>query len=130
MHTAGLDENGDTILEATTRGFAEWNRHSAIVSIGIKLPAGSDGIVLVDPGPTTTLSTLTHKLQRLGASIESIRAILLTHIHLGEGNDGVALFVVLDLGADAVEAERLVQKNGRRLLVGAGEDRFALVHRA
>ena len=40
------DQNGDTVFEATTRGFAEWNRHSAISSLGIKLPAGSEGIVL------------------------------------------------------------------------------------
>ncbi|MDZ4835644.1 MAG: hypothetical protein SGJ27_17855 [Candidatus Melainabacteria bacterium] len=36
----------DMILEASTRGSSEWTRHSAISAVGIKLPAGSEGLVL------------------------------------------------------------------------------------
>ncbi len=46
LHAAGNDQNGDAIFEATTRGAAEWARHSAIESIGVKLPSGSQGLVL------------------------------------------------------------------------------------
>lgn len=46
LHAAGYDQNGDAILEASTRGVAEWTRHSSIESIGVKLPAGGQGIIL------------------------------------------------------------------------------------
>lgn len=46
LHAAGNDQNGDAIFEATTRGAAEWTRHSSIESIGVKLPSGSQGLVL------------------------------------------------------------------------------------
>lgn len=46
LHRTETQTSTDTVLEARIRGFAEWNRHSAIISMGIKLPAGSDGIVL------------------------------------------------------------------------------------
>lgn len=41
-----------------------------------------EGLVLVDPGPTTCLQTLDAKLEAEGASLEDVNAILLTHIHL------------------------------------------------
>jgi len=38
--------------------------------------------VLIDPGPESTVETLRQHLKRLGAGVESLDAILLTHIHL------------------------------------------------
>jgi len=43
---------------------------------------GRQGAALVDPGPSTTLETLTSELARLGIALTDVRAILLTHIHL------------------------------------------------
>jgi glyoxylase-like metal-dependent hydrolase (beta-lactamase superfamily II) len=43
---------------------------------------GSDGVTLLDPGPTSTLSILREELDRAGASLEDVTTILLTHIHL------------------------------------------------
>jgi glyoxylase-like metal-dependent hydrolase (beta-lactamase superfamily II) len=42
----------------------------------------ADGIVLVDPGPTSCLPRLEQGLAGLGASLEDVRYVLLTHIHL------------------------------------------------
>ena len=43
---------------------------------------GSAGVALIDPGPSTTLDSLTQSLRRKGVSISDVRQILLTHIHL------------------------------------------------
>jgi glyoxylase-like metal-dependent hydrolase (beta-lactamase superfamily II) len=43
---------------------------------------GPGGLLLVDPGPTTTMVSLERGLAGFGASFEDVRAILLTHIHL------------------------------------------------
>jgi glyoxylase-like metal-dependent hydrolase (beta-lactamase superfamily II) len=43
---------------------------------------GPAGVALVDPGPTTTLSTLDAALARKGIRLKDVRQILLTHIHL------------------------------------------------
>jgi len=43
---------------------------------------GKSGVALIDPGPSTTLETLTRKLDSKGMSFGDVRAILLTHIHL------------------------------------------------
>jgi glyoxylase-like metal-dependent hydrolase (beta-lactamase superfamily II) len=40
------------------------------------------GVALIDPGPASTLPTLTAELERRGISITAVRTILLTHIHL------------------------------------------------
>ena len=40
------------------------------------------GAALIDPGPTTTLPTLTTELSRKGIRFDDVRQILLTHIHL------------------------------------------------
>jgi len=40
------------------------------------------GFVVIDPGPTTCLPALEAGLARLGGSLEDVRTILLTHIHL------------------------------------------------
>ena len=41
-----------------------------------------DGIAIVDPGPTSTLPGLLQALASGGNDVSSVRAILLTHIHL------------------------------------------------
>ena len=43
---------------------------------------GSAGVALVDPGPSTTLETLTRSLERKGIAFQDVRELLLTHIHL------------------------------------------------
>jgi len=43
---------------------------------------GSEGIALIDPGPSTTLPRLQERLAARGASLTDVRAILATHIHL------------------------------------------------
>ncbi|HUF48976.1 MAG TPA: MBL fold metallo-hydrolase [Vicinamibacterales bacterium] len=43
---------------------------------------GRQGAALIDPGPATTLPTLTAELTRIGVALGDVRAILLTHIHL------------------------------------------------
>ena len=43
---------------------------------------GTAGVALVDPGPSTTLQTLTVALQRTGIAFSDLREVLLTHIHL------------------------------------------------
>ena len=40
------------------------------------------GVVLVDPGPTSTLATLEEGLRLAGLSLEAVTDLLLTHIHL------------------------------------------------
>ena len=41
-----------------------------------------DGLALIDTGPASTLPALQAGLQQLGASLEAVRHLLLTHIHL------------------------------------------------
>ena len=43
---------------------------------------GPAGVALVDPGPSTTLDTLTTDLARKGISFADVRELLITHIHL------------------------------------------------
>lgn len=43
---------------------------------------GADGIALVDPGPSSSLVALDGHLQRMGASLADVTALLVTHIHL------------------------------------------------
>ena len=44
--------------------------------------AGRDGIVLIDPGPTSCLVTLEAGLRDRGCTLRDVRTVLLTHIHL------------------------------------------------
>jgi glyoxylase-like metal-dependent hydrolase (beta-lactamase superfamily II) len=43
---------------------------------------GSAGVALIDPGPSTTVEGLKQSLRRQGISLDDVRQILLTHIHL------------------------------------------------
>lgn len=44
--------------------------------------AGNDGVTLIDPGPTSCLTTLDAGLRARGMSLRDVRHVLLTHIHL------------------------------------------------
>jgi glyoxylase-like metal-dependent hydrolase (beta-lactamase superfamily II) len=44
--------------------------------------AGPDGVMLIDPGPSSTLPTLLAELERAGIALSDVRGLLLTHIHL------------------------------------------------
>src|SRR5579871_2841470 len=43
---------------------------------------GAAGVALIDPGPSTTLTTLTGELEKRGIRFGDVRQLLLTHIHL------------------------------------------------
>jgi glyoxylase-like metal-dependent hydrolase (beta-lactamase superfamily II) len=44
--------------------------------------SGPDGVAIIDPGPSSTLTSLRAGLARAGIAIADVRTILLTHIHL------------------------------------------------
>ena len=50
--------------------------------IGVGVLELDDGVALVDPGPEVRLGALGAGLAEMGHSLESVRAALLTHIHL------------------------------------------------
>ena len=52
----------------------------SIIATAILQSAG--GAALVDPGPSTTIPTLTAALERKGLTFRDVRHLLLTHIHL------------------------------------------------
>ena len=43
---------------------------------------GPAGVALIDPGPSTTIATLTRELDKRGIRFGDVRQLLLTHIHL------------------------------------------------
>jgi glyoxylase-like metal-dependent hydrolase (beta-lactamase superfamily II) len=63
-------------------GFVDlmFRRHAGIIATGVL--HGASGVALVDPGPTSTLPTLTATLAAAGIETADITDILLTHIHL------------------------------------------------
>ena len=65
---------GATIIDLRFQGRAS--------IIGVCVLELKDGIALVDPGPEAKLGELTEGLARIGRSLEDVRAVLLTHIHL------------------------------------------------
>lgn len=58
----------------------EYQGESRLIATG--LLEIEDGLLLVDPGPETTLDTLRRALQHENASLDAVHAVLLTHIHL------------------------------------------------
>ncbi len=59
--------------------------------IASALLQGTDGVALVDPGPTTTWPVLQALLASRGIGLADVRAVLITHIHLDHaGVCGVA----------------------------------------
>jgi len=53
--------------------------HSVIATALLR---GPDGVILIDPGPSTTRTALEQGLAAHGIGMVDVRAILLTHIHL------------------------------------------------
>ena len=54
--------------------------HSSVIAAAVLRAA--DGLMIVDPGPTTCLADLEEGLAGLGGGLDEVRHILLTHIHL------------------------------------------------
>jgi glyoxylase-like metal-dependent hydrolase (beta-lactamase superfamily II) len=50
--------------------------------IATAILTGSDGVTLIDPGPTSCLATLEAGLRDRGLGLRDVRSLLLTHIHL------------------------------------------------
>ncbi len=51
-------------------------------SVAVYLLSTSDGLAIVDPGPTSCGTHLRQALSEFGASMDDVRHVLLTHIHL------------------------------------------------
>jgi len=90
-----------------------------------------DGIAIVDPGPTATLPSLLHALASGGSDISSVRAILLTHIHLDHAgatgslladNPAIDVFVHERGAPHMVDPSRLMRSAAR--IFGAGMERL------
>ena len=87
--------------------------------------SGPDGIAIVDPGPSTTLPTLRRHLASMGATVQDITALLVTHIHLDHaGASGTLLrenprirIYVHEVGAPhLVDPAKLLASAGRLYL--------------
>jgi glyoxylase-like metal-dependent hydrolase (beta-lactamase superfamily II) len=83
---------------------------------------GAAGVALIDPGPATTLGTLTAELAAKGVRFDDVRQILLTHIHLDHaGATGaivsqhphVEVFVHARGAPHMVDPSRLLSSAGR-----------------
>src|SRR4051794_22097350 len=92
---------------------------------------GSDGLTIVDPGPSSTLPSLKRHLASMGASVADVSALFITHIHLDHaGATGTLLrenprikVYVHEIGAPhMVDPSRLLASAGR--LYGDGMDRL------
>ncbi|MDQ7041859.1 MAG: MBL fold metallo-hydrolase [Rhodothermus sp.] len=73
-----------------------------------------EGLLLVDPGPTSALENLKAALHAVGASLAEVRALLLTHIHLDHA--GAAGSIV----AEAPHVRVYVHRLGAPHLVDPG----------
>ncbi len=51
-------------------------------TIAAYLVVGSDGLVLIETGPGSTLATLTNEIHQHGYAVEDVKHVLVTHIHL------------------------------------------------
>ena len=89
------------------------------------------GIAIVDPGPSVTLPVLLRKLRDLGLSVQDIRFILLTHIHLDHAgaagslvrqNSQIRVFVHENGAKHMVDPSRLLRS--AQLLYGDDMRRF------
>lgn len=83
---------------------------------------GAAGVALIDPGPSTTLATLTAELDRRGIRFADVRHVLLTHIHLDHaGSVGTILaahrhvdVIVHERGAPhLIDPSKLIASAGR-----------------
>ena len=56
--------------------------------------ATAQGVVLIDPGPGSSLPQLTEELRAAGIALSDVRAVLATHVHLDHA--GVAGLLARD----------------------------------
>jgi len=92
---------------------------------------GSAGVALIDPGPSTTIEGLKQSLRRKGISLDDVRQILLTHIHLDHAgatgslvreNPRIDVFVHERGAPHMIEPSKLLASAGR--LYGADMNRL------
>jgi len=92
---------------------------------------GAGGVVVVDPGPSTTLPVLRHALTKAGASVQDITALLITHIHLDHAgasgtllreNPRIKVYVHEKGAPHMVDPSKLLASAGR--LYGDAMDRL------
>jgi glyoxylase-like metal-dependent hydrolase (beta-lactamase superfamily II) len=92
---------------------------------------GTSGVALIDPGPSTTLGSLTASLARMSISIGDVRQILLTHIHLDHAgvtgtlvrqNPAIEVFVHERGAPHMIDPSKLLASAGR--LYGLEMDRL------
>lgn len=100
-----------------------------VIATGVLHDVG--GVALVDPGPSTTLRTLTTRLEATGIHLNDITAILLTHIHLDHAgvtgslvraHPHIRVFVHEAGAPHLVDPSKLLSSAGR--LYGADMDRL------
>lgn len=66
----------------STTDYIDLNFRGSERVIAAAVLAGPDGIVLIDPGPTSCLVTLEAGLRDRGYTLRDVRSLLLTHVHL------------------------------------------------
>ena len=66
----------------STTDYIDLNFRGSQRVIAAAVLAGRDGLVLIDPGPTSCLATLEAGLRDRGQTLRDVRSLLLTHIHL------------------------------------------------
>ena len=90
--------------------------------IASALVEATSGLILVDPGPTSSLGGLEASLAAVGKSLDQVRALLLTHIHLDHaGATGTLLREYPDIEVHVhergaphlVDPSKLLQSAGR-----------------
>jgi len=100
-----------------------------IIATAVVRSAG--GAALIDPGPSTTLPSLTAQLQAAGVAVGDITAVLLTHIHLDHAgatgtlvarNPRIKVYVHEKGARHMVNPEKLIASATR--LWGADMDRL------
>lgn len=62
--------------------FIDLNFRGSPRVIATAIMQGSDGVTLIDPGPTSCLPSLENGLRDRGLKLRDVRSVLLTHIHL------------------------------------------------
>jgi glyoxylase-like metal-dependent hydrolase (beta-lactamase superfamily II) len=89
------------------------------------------GVTLVDPGPSTTLGTLTNALTSQGIAVRDVTCVLLTHIHLDHAgapgsllrlNPTIEVFVHERGARHLIDPSKLLSSAGR--LYGQDMDRL------
>ena len=66
----------------STTDYVDLNFRGSQRVIATAVLAGTGGLVLIDPGPTSCLATLEAGLRDRGYTLRDVRSLLLTHIHL------------------------------------------------